>query len=251
MSLSEIFWNASLEEVKQGYLFKDEHYTCLICGKSFEKGIIYQENDTLYQAEKYISLHINNSHGSVFEFLLDMDKKYTGLTDLQKNLLSYFYQDLSDQEIIKLSGGGSTSTIRNHRFSFREKEKQAKVFLAIMEILKEKNTKKSDLIEIHRTATMVDERYSITEEENSKFIKAYFKEGEDGPLSDFPTKEKRKIIILRHIIKKFDSNKKYSEKEVNAILKSIYHDYVTLRRYLIEYGYMDRTTDCSYYWVKK
>ncbi|KPV60402.1 hypothetical protein QJ48_05600 [Paenibacillus sp. A3] len=30
--------------------------------------------------------------------------------------------------------GGSTSTIRNHRFTLREKKKQAKLFLAIMEL---------------------------------------------------------------------------------------------------------------------
>lgn len=253
MNLSEIFWNASLQEIKKGYLFdlKEEKFTCLICGKEFEKGIIYNDENTLYEAEKYISIHINKNHGSVFDFLLDMDKKYTGLTELQKNLLGYFYQGLSDQEIVKLSDGGSTSTIRNHRFNLREREKEAKVFLAIMEILKEKGDNKSNLVEIHRTATMVDERYSITEDENTKFLKKYFSEGEDGQLSSFPIKEKRKIIVLRHIIKKFDSEKKYTEKEVNSVLKAIYHDYVTLRRYLIEYGFMDRTNDCSSYWIKK
>lgn len=253
MNLSEIFWNASLQEIKKGYLFnlKEEKFICLICGKEFEKGLIFNDEATLYEAEKYVSIHINKTHGSVFDFLLDMDKKYTGLTELQKNLLGYFYQGLSDQEIVKLSEGGSTSTIRNHRFNLREREKEAKVFLAIMEILKEKGDNKSNLVEIHRTATMVDERYSITEEENSKFLKKYFTEGEDGQLSSFPIKEKRKIIILRHIIKKFDSEKKYTEKEVNLVLKAIYHDYVTLRRYLIEYGFMDRTNDCSSYWIKK
>ncbi|RIJ63707.1 DUF2087 domain-containing protein [Rummeliibacillus sp. POC4] len=28
-------------------------------------------------------------------------------------------------------------------------------------------------------------------------------------------------------------------------------DYVSLRRYLIEYGFMERTDDCSIYWVKE
>jgi hypothetical protein len=46
---------------------------------------------------------------------------------------------------------------------------------------------------------MVDERYAITEEENEKTIAAFFKEGPDGPLSDFPTKEKKKIAILKQI----------------------------------------------------
>ncbi|MBJ6950597.1 DUF2087 domain-containing protein, partial [Vibrio cholerae] len=29
-----------------------------------------------------------------------------------------------------------------------------------------------------------------------------------------------------------------------------YPDFVTLRRYLIEYGFLDRTDDGSQYWVK-
>ncbi len=35
---------------------------------------------------------------------------------------------MSDAEVIERLGGGSASTIRNHRFTLREKEKQAKLF---------------------------------------------------------------------------------------------------------------------------
>ena len=41
------------------------------------------------------------------------------------------------------------------------------------------------------------------------------------------------------------------EKEVNEILKTVYTDYVMLRRYLIELGYMDRNKDGSTYWLKE
>ena len=41
-------------------------------------------------------------------------------------------------------------------------------------------------VPIHRTATMVDDRYNITEEENDEVLKAHFTEGLDGPLSKFP-----------------------------------------------------------------
>ncbi len=63
-------------------------------------------------------------------------------------------------------------------------------------------------------------------------------------------REKRKIIILKHIVKNFELNRKYSEKEINEVLKGIYPDFATVRRYLIEYGFMDRKDDCSLYWVK-
>ena len=50
-----------------------------------------------------------------------------------------FYQGKSDKDIQKELEIGSSSTIRNHRFVFREKERQAKVFLALMELLNENN----------------------------------------------------------------------------------------------------------------
>ena len=55
-------------------------------------------------------------------------------------------------------------------------------------------------------------------------------------LSKFPKKQKRKLIILRHLVKKFDSNKSILKK-VNTVIENVYPDFVTLRRYLIEYGF--------------
>lgn len=90
----------------------------------------------------------------------------------------------------------------------------------------------------------------ITEQEHNEIVKAYFKEGEDGRLTVFPTKVKRKVAILKQLIRRFDSQRQYSEKEVNEVLGSAFHDYVTLRRNLIEYGFLDRLPDGSCYWVK-
>ncbi|MGA5715856.1 DUF2087 domain-containing protein [Bacillus bombysepticus] len=250
--ISEKFWDASIEELKKGYVFDEEKegYICLACGETFIKGVIYQDNQVLYEAEKFVQLHIQNEHTSMFDYLLNMDKKFTGLTDLQKKMVQFFYMGLNDKEIVKELDGGSTSTIRNHRFTLREKMKQAKVFLALMELSEEKSKVQTKFVPIHRTATMVDDRYNITEEENDEVLKVHFTEGLDGPLSKFPKKQKRKLIILRHLVKKFDSNKKYTEKEVNTVIENVYPDFVTLRRYLIEYGFLDRTADGSQYWVK-
>jgi hypothetical protein len=244
--ISELFWNATIEEMKQGYVYQelDEVYICLACGDRFEKGIVYTQEGVFYEAEKFTRVHIDDNHMSMFDYLISLDKKITGLTDLQRNLIEMFYEGLNDNEI------GSTSTIRNHRFTLREKMKQAKVFLAIMESVAEKSKNPSKLVPIHRRATMIDQRYDITETENTKILQDYFKMGLEGPLMQFPRKEKKKIIILRHLIKMFDSSKEYTEKEVNEVLKVVFADFVTLRRYLIEYGFMDRHEDGSKYWVK-
>lgn len=250
----ERFWDASVEELSQGYYFNDEkeQYTCLFCYEAFEDGVIYPMSDRLLEAKKAVKQHILHSHGSPFEYLLSMDKKYTGLSEHQKELLTFFQSGLNDKEIVKELEGGSPSTIRNHRFKFREKEKQAKIYLAIMNVLngqKDKSTK--DFIEIHKGAKMVDERYAITIEEKEKVLETYFKNGLDGPLDNFPSKEKRKIIILQHILTRFTPNKRYTELEVNTVLKTIFNDFATIRRYLIEYGFIERSKDCTEYWVKQ
>ncbi|KXG74201.1 DUF2087 domain-containing protein [Thermotalea metallivorans] len=252
MDGNEMFWKATVEEIKQGYVYdeKRDAFSCLLCGEVFFRGIIYPFENVLYEAERAAKKHIYDCHGSVFQYLINMNKRYTGLTEHQKELLEHFYQGLSDKEITQVLGSGSTSTIRNHRFKLKEREKQAKVFLAIMGLIEDGVQPEEKLIPIHKGATMVDERYVITEKERQDILKTYFQGPKGEHLSLFPSKEKRKIVVLQHIIKQFDAHKKYSEKEVNETLKHIYEDYVTIRRYLIEYGFMDRSQDGSLYWVK-
>lgn len=130
-----------MEELKKGYVHHaaSDSFVCLVCGRSFMKGVIYREEETYYDAEKFASVHLRKEHTSMFDYLLQLNKKLTGLTELQKSLLDMFHRGLSDSDVVKELGGGSTSTIRHHRFTLREKEKQAKLFLAIMELAQPKS----------------------------------------------------------------------------------------------------------------
>lgn len=251
MEISDIFWNATLEELKQGYIQEKDSYICLLCGERVEKGIIYPYENLLYEAEKFMKIHMESTHKSVFDYLIEMDKKHTGLTDHQNSLLHLFYQGKSDAEIQKELGIGSSSTIRHHRFALKEKERQAKIFLAMMELLKEKDQFAPAFIPVHKTARMVDSRYNVTKEEQTKIVEKYFPEGSNNHLIKFPPKEKQRLIVLREIAKQLNADQFYTEKELNQILEAIYEDYVLIRRYLIEYGFLDRKTDGSQYWVKK
>lgn len=253
-NLSEFFWSALLSDLKKGYLYEPPsgEFVCLICGARFTKGRIYALDSLLYEAEKAAQVHLETAHSSMFQYLIDMDRKYTGLTEHQKALIALFYQGMNDKEIAARMDGVSLSTVRNHRFALREKMKQAKIFLAIMELLETKmqSEPNNNFIEIPRSARMVDERFAITAAENEVIIKRYFPKGPNGPISEFPVKEKRKVIIIKQLAKRFEPDRRYTEKEVNAILEKAFHDYVTLRRYLIEYGFLDRMPDGSSYWVK-
>ncbi|MGA9519758.1 MAG: DUF2087 domain-containing protein [Trichococcus sp.] len=242
--------NSTLLELQNGYRF-DQHaksYACLFCRQIYQQGIIYPMGEVLYEAEKAVLVHIQQSHGSVFETLIQLDKKYTGLSDVQREMLQLFHQGLSDKEILERSSSGSISTIRQHRFKLKEKERQAKIFLALMANLDSGRVPMKDS-PIHKEEIIVDSRYGIKENEREKVLQTYFKNGLDGAVDIFPSKEKRKIIVLQHILKRFDQGKKYSEKEVNDIIKTAHDDYVTVRRYFIEYGFMDRNSDGSQYWV--
>ena len=253
MELQSMFWEASIDELKQGYVTKAQAHVCLVCGKTFEEGVIYTIDGKMMESKKAVNEHIKSTHGSMMDFLLQMDRKYSGVTEKQKHLIQMFHSGMSDKEIVNKENINA-STIRTQRFSLREKAKQARIFLVIMELMEE-SMKQSDhsgneeLAHIHRTATNVDERYAITKTEKQKVIETYFNMEGGLTLESFPKKQKRKIVILEKIAAEFEKGRRYSEKEINAVLKPIYPDFVTIRRYLIEYGFLARTKDGSEYWL--
>jgi len=249
-----IFWDASKDELKNGYIKEGEAYTCVVCGESYLEGRIYEKAGLFYDAEKSMKEHIKEKHGSMLSYVLNMSYGNTGVTQAQQKVLQLIAQGMSDKEVASALGVAD-STIRNHKYKLREKEKQAKVFLAMMELLSEQTQKEisrlegSVLHDAHNSATMVDDRYNITDKEAESIRKTYF--NDKGGLKSIPAREKKKLVVLSEIVKNFVPGKQYEEKELNRILKRIYDDNAAIRRALIEYGFMDRTNDGTIYWVKE
>lgn len=78
-------------------------------------------------------------------------------------------------------------------------------------------------------------------------VKRYL--GPDGRLKALPAQQKKRLIVLRHCLAAFEPGRRYSQSEVNDILSQFSaEDYVTLRRYLIDYGLMDREPGGGEYW---
>jgi len=228
--------NAASADLSNGYLYNPETkiYTCLFCNTQYEYGDIYAFDNHLVNADKAIKLHIIEKHGSVFDNLLSTDKAQSGLTDIQKEFLKNSYNGLTDKEIAEQMNI-SASTVRYQRFNFREKVKQAKMIIALSDLLE-----KSDISE-----KPVDE--------DEKILNTLFDSLSPLILKTFDFKKKKdekRNLIMQTILRQFEKGRIYSEKEVNEILKAIYPDFATIRRSLIDYGFMERTGDCREYWVK-
>jgi hypothetical protein len=72
---------------------------------------------------------------------------------------------------------------------------------------------------------------------------------EDGSLREIPAQRKKRAVILRYVLKAFQSEKRYSEARVNEILARFHADTATLRRELVGLGWMAR--ERSIYWRVK
>ena len=62
----------------------------------------------------------------------------------------------------------------------------------------------------------------------------------NGVCTQMPAQLKKRIIVYREIFDRFDPNRTYTEKEVNAIISEVHADYCTVRRGFIGMGWMDR-----------
>ncbi|MGY3749845.1 DUF2087 domain-containing protein [Vagococcus acidifermentans] len=223
-----------------GYQKEGNMFVCDFCQQTYEDGLIYTVGEHLADASYAMRQHILQVHGGVLQALIQLDRHETGLSEVQQQLLSYFAGHLKDDEIAERMGIRPV-TVRNHRFKLREKKRQAEKFLAIMTLL-EKNIDEGEVpMIIH------DERFDISEEERQKVLANFL--DEKGLAKQIPKKEKRKIILLQELIKRFDRQRNYTEKEVNQVITTMFSDYVSIRRYLVDYGLLARTLDGAVYWV--
>jgi len=71
----------------------------------------------------------------------------------------------------------------------------------------------------------------------------------DGSLISIPAKSAKKIAVLQHIARDLSPDTKYPEKELNLIIAEYHDDTAAIRRYMIEYGILDRDSE-SVYWVR-
>jgi biotin operon repressor len=79
------------------------------------------------------------------------------------------------------------------------------------------------------------------EDEDGAFRRKVIRDFFDGErLTQIPAQRKRRVIVLQHLLTRFRPGQPYTEPEVNAILRRAHDDVATLRRELVDYGYLER-----------
>lgn len=242
--------NATIQELNHGYRYLTEigKYRCLICGSDFERGVVYEDNGRLLEAERAVQEHVEESHGGAFTSILSLGRAHTGISDVQRDVLLHSFRGLSDSEIAREMGGKSVSTVRNHRFQLRKRAKEAKILLALMELLDTSGAVNQKFLEFHGELPVQDERTMVTLDEAEAILEKAFQGNDSMVLKVFPKKQKAKLVVLNRIVEMFEIGRQYTEKEVNRLLVLVYEDYVTIRRYLVEYRFLNRTGNGSAYW---
>jgi len=195
-----------------------------------------------------IQQHLTVVHGGNQSQLIHLNSRYNTLTSKQQDLLTAFATGIKDAELAN-QFQVAAATIRHQKFTFREKAKQAKLYLAIYQSVFAQTTATNDLIEVPTQMGPVDDRFMITEDEAATTLQHYF-DFNQAPLQlkRWPKKQKTIVIILTRIVDEIPSDQRLSEDELNDYLRPIYFDFTTVRRYLIDYGFLKRTANGHQYW---
>ncbi len=235
----------SLDELRRGYS-AGRQLCCLYCKASFVPGRVYDLGEHLADADYAARQHVAREHGGPLAALLDQGKTATGLSDVQRTVVALSAGGASDAEIAEALGGRSPSTVRNHRFQLRRRTAQARAFLAVMDLLDEQADQA--FVDYHAALPVQDDRAVVTRSEAGKLLDKYFVDDDHTCLDRFPRKEKHKLVVLRHLVQRFEPGRRYAEKEVNALLQQAFDDYAVLRRWLVDYRFLGRERDGSAYW---
>ncbi len=69
---------------------------------------------------------------------------------------------------------------------------------------------------------------------------------EGGQLTRLPTHRTQRLVVLERLALEFEPGRRYPETEVNSILGQFHSDWSTLRRALVDHGFLDRAN--NQYW---
>ena len=155
---------------------------------------------------------------------------------------SYSVEELAEMLQLK------PSTISHHLSRLSEaglvkshSESYYNVYRLDQSVLEEKARTMFTQVELSNVTAEVD-----ADAYDKKVIRDYTRK--DGSLKTLPAQRKKLEAVLRYVVRAFDADKRYSEKQVNEILKRYHEDTATLRRELVGFGLMQREGGGGEYW---
>jgi predicted transcriptional regulator len=139
-------------------------------------------------------------------------EELASILDLKEPTVSHHLNKLKELQLLQMRIEGNT---HYYQLDLDALEKMQKAMLTTTQV-----------------APPVDENIWETKVLNS-FVKANY-------ITEIPTSRKKRLIVLKWLIKKFDLDKSYTERELNELIKPIHADTATLRRELVGYNMMQR-----------
>jgi hypothetical protein len=86
-----------------------------------------------------------------------------------------------------------------------------------------------------------DTNKDAAEDDESRFRAKVLRDFFDGDqLKQIPAQRKKRVVVLQYLLQRFAPDKVYSERDVNDALRVAHEDVATLRRELVDYGFMHR-----------
>ncbi|TMK84707.1 MAG: DUF2087 domain-containing protein [Actinobacteria bacterium] len=81
------------------------------------------------------------------------------------------------------------------------------------------------------------------DEEEEAVLRSYFRAGR---LREIPARRSKRMIVLTRLALEFEPGVRYPEGEVNEVLKRFHADHASLRRHLVDEGFLSR--ERGVYW---
>ncbi|MFB9770476.1 DUF2087 domain-containing protein [Lactiplantibacillus modestisalitolerans] len=243
--------NYTLADLERGWHRNDSQLTCNYCQVSWpcstEAAVMHE--------------HLQVVHGGNLSQLIHLDDRANTLTTKQQNLLMAFATGMKDQALAQ-QFQVAAATIRHQKFTFREKAKRAKLFLAIYQSVTQQattrpapttaapaptTTQKTQIsaqpsapaeISVNQPAASTP---PTDETQAAQILQNYLDfSAEPVRLTKWPTEARVLTVLLHRLVVELPANQVLTAQTLRQRLSQLYFDPMTLQRALLTSGLLVR-----------
>lgn len=179
--------------------------------------------EQLNQLLRFFQVFSNESRLKIIGYLANEEKsvgELAKLLNLKEPTISHHLAELKGSGLVDVRAEG---TMRIYRLNAKALEAISKDIFA-----------RPNLAAMVKPSELSDEERALR-----NWVK-------DGRIVHIPAQEKKIQILIRWVAGQIDPNRRWTEREFSEWLSELNDDYATLRRYLVDSGYMAR--DKGIYW---